>query len=49
VTDGRDGRENLGQADGAQGVLIQPEWIRGCELTWLAATLRWRPRFAVVA
>jgi len=42
---GHDGRESLGQADGAQGVLIQPEWIRGCELTWLAATLRWRPRY----
>jgi len=25
VTDGGDGRENLGQVDGAQGVLIQPE------------------------
>jgi len=25
VTEGRDGRESLGQAVGAQGVLIQPE------------------------
>jgi len=25
VTEGADGRESLGQADGAQGVLIQPE------------------------
>jgi len=25
VTDGVDGPESLGQADGAQGVLIQPE------------------------
>jgi len=25
VTDGADGLESLGQADGAQGVLIQPE------------------------
>jgi len=28
-----DGDESLGQEDGAQGVLIQPEWIRGCEHT----------------
>jgi len=25
VTEGADGHESLGQADGAQGVLIQPE------------------------
>jgi len=28
-----DGRGSLGQVDGAQGVLTQPEWVRGCEHT----------------
>jgi len=28
-----DGDESLGQEDGAQGVLSQPEWLRGCEHT----------------
>jgi len=28
-----DGCGSLGQVDGAQGALIQPEWIRGCEHT----------------
>jgi len=27
------GYESLGQEDGAQGVLSQPEWLRGCEQT----------------
>jgi len=28
-----DGRGSLGQADGAQGALSRPEWLRGCEQT----------------
>jgi len=33
VTDSVDGSGSLGQADGAQGALIRPGWIRGCEHT----------------
>jgi len=33
VTSVADGSESLGQAVGAQGALIRPERIRGCELT----------------
>jgi len=33
VTGCVDGCGSLGQADGAQGALIQPGWIRGCEHT----------------
>jgi len=33
VTKRSDGFGSLGQVDGAQGALIQPEWIRGCEQT----------------
>jgi hypothetical protein len=33
VTESTDGCGSLGLADGAQGALIQPEWIRGCEHT----------------
>jgi len=33
VTGCVDGCGSLGQADGAQGALIQPGWIRGCEQT----------------
>jgi hypothetical protein len=28
-----DGCESLGQVEGAQGALSQPEWLRGCEQT----------------
>jgi len=40
--DGVDGDESLGQEVGAQGVLSQPEWLRGCEQTEFAAALRQR-------
>jgi len=33
VTKSADGCVSLGQVDGAQGALIQPGWIRGCEQT----------------
>jgi hypothetical protein len=33
VTECVDGYGSLGLVDGAQGALIQPEWIRGCEQT----------------
>jgi len=33
ATERSDGCGSLGQVDGAQGALIQPEWIRGCEQT----------------
>jgi hypothetical protein len=53
VTDALDGRESLGQVDGAQGVLVRPERIRGCEQTLVrrhatvvTAFLRWLRREA---
>jgi len=33
VTEWSDGDGSLGQVEGAQGALIQPEWIRGCDQT----------------
>jgi len=33
VTECVDGYGSLGLVDGAQGALIQPGWIRGCEQT----------------
>jgi len=33
VTKSADGRGSLGQVDGAQGALVRPGWIRGCEQT----------------
>jgi hypothetical protein len=39
VTGRFDGCESLGQEDGAQGALSQPEWHRGCD-----HTLESRPR-----
>jgi hypothetical protein len=33
VTERSDGDECLGQEDGAQGALIWPEQVRGCEQT----------------
>jgi len=37
-----DGCESLGQVEGAQGVLTQPECVRGCRHTQSAAALRRR-------
>jgi len=42
VTGRRDGCGSLGQVEGAQGVLVQPEWTRGCRHTKSAAALRRR-------